>query len=667
MGLSSNERPEGWRSLVMPLRKDEIARAVLDALDSGLALLDRERRVLAWNAWLVSATGIPPSLAMGQTLDAIFPGRDLSRLSLAIGSALDLGASSALSHALHSHLLPLRTRTGRPLIHNIAVRPIGEPPYFGCLVQVADITLAHEREAILRQRQNARYDAVVGSAPDAIMTFDAQGLIQMANPAAADEFGYPPQEMLGRRLSVFLQNPETWEAVWPQIMEAADVEWPIELVVHRRDGTSSYVDASAAVWRSDSRPFVTAVLRNVNERHAAEAELREWNDTLEHRVRERTAELERAHEQLRQSQKMDAIGQLTGGVAHDFNNLLTPIVGGLDILQRRGLSDERAQRLIDGALQSAERARVLVQRLLAFARRQPLRTGAVNVAELVAGMTDLIGSTIGPRIRVLTEIARDLPPVRADRNQLEMAMLNLAVNARDAMPDGGTLTISAHGAATGPRDPLPPGSYVGIAVTDTGEGMDADTLRRAVEPFFSTKGVGKGTGLGLSMIHGLAAQLGGSLELSSTPGLGTTVEIWLPVANGEAAAQAATGLEDDVERGAGVVLLVEDEDLVRTSTAQMLMDLGYSVIEASSGREAVAYLDDAKIRFIITDHLMPGITGTEFAREAQARGHPAPILIISGYAELEDVAPDLPRLTKPFRQAELAAALSALPQRLADL
>jgi CheY-like chemotaxis protein len=228
------------------------------------------------------------------------------------------------------------------------------------------------------------------------------------------------------------------------------------------------------------------------------------------------------------------------------------------------------------------------------------------------------------------------------------------------MADGGVLTISVRAAQVGPGQKLAPGRYLRLAVSDTGSGMDAATLARAVEPFFSTKGVGKGTGLGLSMIHGLAAQLGGAMELSSTLGVGTTVEIWLPVAQDDALVAQAREADGALAAGAGVVLLVDDEDLIRTSTAQMLGDMGYEVIEVASASEALPRLDDPRIDLLITDHLMPGMSGTELAREAQAKRPDLPILIISGFAEVEDVAPDLPRLMKPFRAAELAAGLAAL-------
>ncbi len=377
-------------------------------------------------------------------------------------------------------------------------------------------------------------------------------------------------------------------------------------------------------------------------------------------------ELERAQEALRQSHKMEAMGQLTGGVAHDFNNLLTPIVGSLDMLQRKGIGGPREQRLIEGAMQAADRAKTLVQRLLAFARRQPLQPKAVDVRRLITGMADLIGSTSGPQFRVVAEVPDDVPPAMADINQLEMALLNLGVNARDAMPDGGTIRISAdaeevHSAQVGG---LCPGRYVRFSVADTGVGMDKATLERAIEPFYSTKGIGKGTGLGLSMVHGLASQLGGALAIKSQPDLGTNVQFWVPASEGPVseARPSVEAAPSSTERG--TALLVEDEDLARASTAEMLFDLGYAVVEAASAEEALRLIDGGLTpELLVTDHLMPGMSGTELAQVVRQSQPRVQVLIVSGYAELEGIAADLPRLTKPFRNADLVAILTTLTPR----
>jgi CheY-like chemotaxis protein len=367
---------------------------------------------------------------------------------------------------------------------------------------------------------------------------------------------------------------------------------------------------------------------------------------------------------LRQAQKVEALGQLSGGVAHDFNNLLTPIIGSLDYLTRKQLGTDRERQLIGGALHSAERARTLVQRLLAFARRQPLQPTAIDIGTLISGMAELIESTTGPQVRVIVEAPADLQPARADYNQVEMALLNLTVNARDAMPDGGTLRISATPRAAADSDAdVAPGDYIVISVADTGVGMDAETLARAIEPFFSTKGIGRGTGLGLSMVHGLARQLGGGMRLFSRPGVGTNVEIWLPqAAEPVPAATDSRGLPADGATHRGRALLVDDEEMVRASTAYMLEELGYAVVEASSGEEAEGLLRASNdFAVLVTDHLMSNMSGVELVHRARLIRPDLPALIVSGYADVDGIAADMPRLTKPFRAEELAAAIAALP------
>lgn len=415
---------------------------------------------------------------------------------------------------------------------------------------------------------------------------------------------------------------------------------------------------------------VAVLFNDISERRKMEIALREseerllrLNETLEDRVIERTQALEQAQEALRQSQKLESMGQLTGGVAHDFNNLLTPIVGSLDLLHRRGVGTERERKLIEGAVQSADRARMLVQRLLAFARRQPLRATAIDIGSLVGNLADLVASTCGPRIKVIIDVADNLPPARADANQIEMALLNLAVNARDAMPDGGALTISAtlDQVSAGEVAGLKTGGYVRLSVADTGFGMDEDTIAKAIEPFFTTKGVGQGTGLGLSMVHGLAAQLGGGLTIDSALGKGTQISLWLPMSDAQPETALASPELDDRGRGCGIAMVVDDEDLVRASTAHMLSELGYTVVEAHSGEEALRLLgrSDA-VDLLVTDHLMPGITGTDLAMQLRTSRPEIRVLIVSGYAEGNGISPELPRLTKPFKQHDLALSLAQL-------
>ncbi|WP_326914938.1 response regulator [Sphingopyxis chilensis] len=403
---------------------------------------------------------------------------------------------------------------------------------------------------------------------------------------------------------------------------------------------------------------MTGVSQDITERKVAEEKLRDFTVELERRVEERTREYADAMAQLHEAQKLETLGRLTGGVAHDFNNLLTPIVGSLDLVRRK-ITDERLQKLVDGALQSSERARTLVARLLAFARRQNLETLPVDVTQLVAGTAELIQRSLGPTIALELDLPGTVPPAMVDPHQLELALLNLAINARDAMPGGGRLSIVVAHESIGSGDPfLNEGSYVRVAVTDSGAGMDAATLARAVEPFYSTKGVGKGTGLGLSMVHGLAAQSGGQLTLYSEPGEGTTAEIWLPAATSAAVTHKPRFDPAMVEAPPMRILLVDDEDSVRASTAAMLEDMGHRVIPADNGQAALRAIRSQPFDIVVTDYLMPGMSGLELAAEARKVRADMPILMITGFADLAaDTATHVIRLSKPFRAAELARAI----------
>jgi signal transduction histidine kinase len=393
------------------------------------------------------------------------------------------------------------------------------------------------------------------------------------------------------------------------------------------------------------------------------ASLEELNNALESRVAARTAELERTQEIARQAQKMEVIGQLTGNVAHDFNNLLTPIMGSLDIVLNGRDLPNNVTRSANIAMDAAERAKLLVQRLLAFARRQPLIPKPVAVGDLIEGLKDLLISSIGARNTLSLDLAADLPDAQADRHQVELALINLAVNARDAMPDGGTITIAAHrGNAEDRPVSLPAGEFLCIAIRDTGIGMDEDTLAQAVEPFFTTKDAEHGTGLGLSMVDGLVGQLGGALQLFSTPGAGTEVLLWLPVAKAPAVPH------DPAQAGGldlGTILVIDDEPIVRSGTAEMVAALGYDVVQAASAREGLDLIDDGlDPTVVVTDHIMPGMTGAELCLRLRAERPRTAVMIISGYQGIDLIAPDVVRLSKPFRQIHLSASITAARQQV---
>ncbi|MEJ5976677.1 response regulator [Novosphingobium sp. PS1R-30] len=407
---------------------------------------------------------------------------------------------------------------------------------------------------------------------------------------------------------------------------------------------------------------MVGVSQDITDRRQHEAAQRDFMAELERQVAERARQHETVTAQLHEAQKLETLGQLTGGVAHDFNNLLTPVIGNLDLLRRRH-DDERSQRLIASALQASERARTLVSRLLSFARRQNLEARPVDTSALLEGMLELVRRSLGPLIAVRVDISRATPPAQVDPNQLELALLNLAVNARDAMPEGGELTFSIEPSTLGADNPLSldAGDYVTIAVRDTGMGMDAETLRRAVEPFYSTKGVGKGTGLGLSMVHGLAAQSGGKLELESRPGEGTTARIWLPVAEAPHSSIEETGDDAGPELDPLHILLVDDEELVRSGTAEMLEDMGHRVDQAASGAQALQKLRDQAFDVLISDYLMPGMTGVQLIEEMRRQDNDLPVLLITGFAAFASASDaQFGRIAKPFRRGELARALAGV-------
>ncbi|HEV7255871.1 MAG TPA: ATP-binding protein [Mesorhizobium sp.] len=393
------------------------------------------------------------------------------------------------------------------------------------------------------------------------------------------------------------------------------------------------------------------------------------NADLEERVRERTAELEQAHEALRQSQKMEAVGQLTGGIAHDFNNMLAVVIGSLDLLGRRiGTGDARAKRHVDAATDGARRAALLTQRLLAFSRQQPLRPEPIEANKLVAGMSDLLRHSLGADVQLETVLAGGLWRTHADPNQLENVILNLAVNARDAMPEGGRLTIETQNAHLDARYAaahlgVTPGQYVLIAVTDTGTGMPQEVIAKAFDPFFTTKEVGKGTGLGLSQVYGFVKQSGGHVKIYSEPGQGTTVKVYLPRYLGAADESKEAERPEDLPLGESqeVVLVVEDEPAVRQFSVDALSELGYRVLEADGAQAALRLLDTRpEIALMFTDVVMPEVNGAKLAEEARRRRPGLKILFTTGYTRNAVVHngvldPGVQMIGKPFTIEELAA------------
>jgi PAS domain S-box-containing protein len=509
-----------------------------------------------------------------------------------------------------------------------------------------DLTERRQAEVALRENQEQLRLLVQGVTDYAVYMLSPEGYVSSWNSGAERIKGYTPEEIIGQHFSRFYTEEDRQAGLPLQTIETAAREGRFEREGWRvrKNGTKFFANVVVDAIHSPDGSLLgfAKITRDITERmNAARA-------------------LEEAREALFQSQKMEAIGQLTGGIAHDFNNLLMAIQGSLELLQRRLPADDpKVALLIDNALQGARRGAALTQRMLAFARRQELKLMPLDVRDVVQRMTNLLQSSLGPSVRVETHFPLELPKINADANQIELALLNLAINGRDAMPKGGTITIGAAKRTNVPG--LKAGNYLCVSVTDTGTGMDEETLKRAMEPFFTTKGVGKGTGLGLPMVHGMAEQSGGKLLLKSELGRGTSAELCLPVAT-DKLASAARDVTEHASRTVRklAILTVDDDPLVALNTSALLEELGHTVFSAPSGLHALDILHrEKKIDLMITDQLMPDMTGSELATRIRAENAHIPIILATGYAELAPGEGEgLPRLAKPFSQRELAEAIA---------
>jgi PAS domain S-box-containing protein len=517
-----------------------------------------------------------------------------------------------------------------------------------------DLTERKKAEETLKASEQ-QFRMLVQSVTDyAIYMLDPQGYVSNWNPGAERIKGYAPDEIVGQHFSRFYTaqdraNGEPERALQMAFDEGryAKEGWRV-----RKDGTQFWASVVIDPIRDEDGTLLgfAKVTRDATERRDAERALGQ------------------AREALFQSQKMEAIGQLTGGVAHDFNNLLAAVLGSLELATKRlSGADRRTLSLIENAMEGARRGAALTQRMLAFARRQDLKPEAIEVRGLVEGMTELMRRSLGPRVRLENRVPETVARIKADVNQLEMALLNLMMNARDAMPDGGPIVVDAREAIINlPAEPgIKHGRYVCLSVTDSGEGMDEATLRKAAEPFFTTKGIGKGTGLGLPMAKGLAEQSGGHFRLISTKGQGTRAELWLPVADDAPAVVDATsdGVDQRRKRRALTVLAVDDDVLVLMNTVFMLEELGHTVLEASSGAKALEILRSVQqVDVVVTDQAMPGMTGLELGRVIHDEWPGTRLVLATGYGELPaNPTVTFAKLSKPFLERDLASAIEQAP------
>ena len=633
------------RTRINAIEEEMRFRLLIDAvIDYAIYMIDPDGIITSWNAGAKRFKGYEEAEILGQHFSRFYTEED-RKAGL---------PQRALDTAIHDGRFEgegWRVRKdGSHFWSHVIIDPILDPSgkLLGFAKITRDLTDRKMAEETLKQSEQ-QFRLLVQSVTDyAIYMLAPDGRVTNWNLGAQRIKGYRPEEIIGQHFSLFY-TPEDREAGEPQrALDIAIREGRFENKAWRvrKDGTRFLAHVVVDPIRGDTGKLLgfAKITRDITEATQAQQVL------------------EKTREALFQAQKMQAIGQLSGGIAHDFNNLLTVILGNLEVVRKRAADDPRITRLLDNATQGALRGVSLTQRMLAFARRQELKTESVDIPSLIQGITGLLRSSLGPAVTIETRFAPELEPVMADVNQLELAVLNLATNARDAMPDGGKLVISAQTEEIHdqPQLSLAPGRYVCLSVTDTGEGMDDATLGSAMDPFFTTKGVGKGTGLGLSMVHGFIEQLGGRFILKSQKDVGTTAELWLPVALANSTTEPAIE-EPAMSRVPRLcVLVVDDDSLVLTSTSLLLEDLGHRVISAASGAQALELFDsEHDFDLVITDMVMPKMSGAQLAQAIRVIRPHLPIVLATGYAErLEGFASRLPRLSKPFTQLNLVEVIA---------
>jgi PAS domain S-box-containing protein len=636
------------------LLDQERYRLLVDAItDYAIYMLDPSGRVASWNAGAQRFKGYEASEILGEHFSRFYTNED--RLARLPEKALETAATTG-----HYEHQGLRVRKdGTTFWAHVIIDPIWDRTghLLGFAKVTRDLTERKKAEAELRLSEEKFRLLVNGVTDYALYMLDPDGHVTNWNAGAARIKGYAAEDAIGSHFSRFYTPEDQKKGEPARNLGIARRDGRVERegLRQRKDGTTFWAHVVIDAIRDETGQLLgfAKITRDVTEKVEAQKALA------------------KTREELFQAQKMEAIGQLTGGIAHDFNNLLMAIMGSLEMLRKRMPDDPSLTPLLLNALQGAERGAALTQRMLAFSRRQELNMTPVDVPALVAGMMDFLERSLGSSLRIEADFPADLPKVLTDAVQLETAILNLVVNARDAMlqttTHGGVITVSAerHDVAED-GDKLRVGDYLRIFVRDTGEGMDPETVARAATPFFTTKGIGKGTGLGLSMVQGLTEQSGGRLSIDSVKGEGTTISLFLPTVDeedcpGEKAASSDTS--EKIGDRPLKVLAVDDDALVLMNTTMMLEDLGHQVTEAYSGPEALSALKAAEngIDLVITDHSMPRMTGAELAAEIAREWPGLPVVLATGYAELPDGSGNhLPRLPKPFSQNQLSDIIASV-------
>ena len=513
------------------------------------------------------------------------------------------------------------------------------------MLAIDDITARRRAEATLRSSE-ARLRTMIETAVDGIVIIDADGKVLLYNSAAEHLFGHAAADVVGNNVSMLMPSPDheqhdTYLQRYGQTGERQIIGIGREVSGRRKDGTTFPMDLSVSEYNEGDEAIFVGLVRDLTERRETEAK-------------------------LHQAQRMEAIGQLTGGIAHDFNNLLTVVMGNLEMLEMRAGDEDRLQRLIRPAMEAAALGADLTDRLLAFGRRQPLTQSVLNLNDIILGMSQMLRSAIGETVQLSTVLANDLRSTEIDPSQFENALLNLAINARDAMPDGGSLVIETANAeidetAAAMLEDLTPGDYVMLSVSDTGDGMTPDVRERAFEPFFTTKGAGTGTGLGLSMVYGFAKQSNGQALIYSESGVGTNVQLYFACVAGDSTTTTTRASAVSTPGGRGeAILVVEDDSRVRAVTLNRLQELGYRTLEARDGPTALSVLEsDRAVDLLFTDIVMPGgLSGTDLAVIARRLRPRLKVLFTSGYAE--------PAILQEHGRIE-AAGLLRKPHSLSEL
>jgi PAS domain S-box-containing protein len=633
------------------LTQDGRYRLLVEAVtDYAIYMLDPSGVVTSWNPGAERFKGYSASEIIGQHFSRFYTPEDRER------GLPDKALETARREGkFESEAWRIR-KDGTRFWAYVVIDPIRQPngDIIGFAKITRDLTERKAAEDELRRSQEQFRLMVQGVTDYAIYMLDNNGLVSSWNLGAQRIKGYAPEEIIGHHFSQFYTDVDRNAGEPQRALAIAKREGRFEKEGRRvrKDGSLFWAHVIIDAIRDDAGALIgfAKITRDITER------------------REAQEKLEQTREALLQSQKMEAIGQLTGGIAHDFNNLLMAVLGSLELMRKRLPDDARLRSLLENAVEGARRGAMLTNRLLAFARRQELKLETIDIPELVRGMTELLRRSLGPDVHIETRFPLAALPVRADSNQLEMAVLNLAVNARDAMSDGGQIVIAAREeVVSGPKGHgLKPGRYIALSIHDTGSGMDEATLKRAMEPFFTTKGLGKGTGLGLSMVHGFAEQSGGRFTLWSKVGEGTKAELWLPMAAADPA-RTSHSQRPPVEisnRGTLKVVAVDDDPIVLINTVAMLEDLGHVTFSASSGKQALEILRrEEHVDVVVTDQAMPHMSGVQLAQAIAKDWPDISVVLATGYAELKERAGDLQRLSKPFTQNDLAAELARIPRR----